>query len=158
MYISSDFRVFKIPRPNDFYYKAIPELSGQEILLVGIIYETLKRKPVRLLAVNFSRFRLDSIGGYTITDEEVNKAMYNFFHFGYSTAEDLAQRDMPLPIPKAPVIPTDKEKEVLYNYFRSNLFALAHEVPRIVEREILSLKETHQEHLNLIKTANKLRG
>lgn len=158
IYISRQSKVFKVPKPKGTKFKAISELAGQDVLRVTLCYETKDRKPNRLTFVEFERKSLDSEGAYELTDDERMKAWHNASHFMYASPEDLAKRDGPLVLPLAPSIPTSKEKTVLYEYLDKNFTILRKDTPRIVEQTIISLQDTHQKMINMIKTANKLRG
>ncbi|MEK4272714.1 hypothetical protein [Paenibacillus sp. FSL R7-0026] len=100
---------------------------------------------------------LDSEGSYELTQEEMEKALYNFNEFGFATPEELAQRDEPLSLPSTPVLPTNQEKKTIYNYLKENINSLSHNAPYIKEERISALKQIHKEHIELIKKAVKLK-
>lgn len=156
-YISGEVKIYSIPIPKRFVYKAIPELANQLVLEVNLFFETLNRKPWRLLNVSFDRIQLDENGQYTVTDEEVHKGMYNFNTFAYTTAEELSNRDIPLPIPKAIVIPDPKEKEVLVKYIKQKYPALWKNSADVIERSIRSRIASHSELVDMVKKASAIR-
>ncbi|WP_458125859.1 hypothetical protein [Paenibacillus sp. Z3-2] len=140
LYLSNDLKVHRVPKPKNSKFKPIKELAGQEVLKVHLYYETFEKKPSKLLLLQFDRVTLDSEGSYELTQEEMDKALYNFNEFGFVTPEELAQRDGPLSLPIAPVLPTIQEKNTLYNYLKENLNPLSHNAPYIMEERISALK------------------
>ncbi len=152
-----DMDVYKVPNPKNWRFKAIKELAGQEVLKVMLHYETKNRKPYNLMLTQFNRIVLDSEGVYELNDDDEDKAMYNFINFAFTSPGELAESEAPLTIPMAPVIPLQKEKEALYGYLTEKIPSLAKDAPFIVEKTIKSLKESHEERVNLIRDAKKLR-
>lgn len=122
-----------------------------------LYYETKDRKPERLLIVEFDRIRLDTEGVYELTDEEMNKVMQNALHFIYATPQQLANSEGPVVLPVAPSIPSSKEKIALYAYLNNKIPSLGKDAPKIVENTIASLKNVHQEKIDMIKEAKVLR-
>jgi hypothetical protein len=158
LFISEDCKVFRTYEPKNNEYKPIKELASQEVLEVILFYETKERKPYKLLQVWFQRLGLDSAGGYVITDETRDRDLYNYIKYGFvTTSEELANRKEPLAIPIAPTTPTSSEKEALYKYIKEKLPALAKDAPFVVERCIKSIKQNHQNNIDLIRRAKKLK-
>lgn len=157
LYLSNDLKVHKVPKPKNGKFKPVKGLGGQEVLKVHLYYETFEKKPSKLLLLEFDRVTLDSEGSYELTQEEMEKALYNFNEFGFVTPEELAQRDEPLSLPRAPVLPTAEEKKTVYNYLKENIISLSHNAPYIMEERISALKRIHKEHIELIRKAIKLR-
>lgn len=157
LFISKDYKVYRIPKPKKHVYKPIKDLSGQEVLEVILYYETRDRKPFKLLTVHFDRLSLNAEGRYMMSDEDRDRSFYNVFEFGIGTPEELAKRDKPLAIPIAPVTPSSAEKEALYTYLGEELPELAKDAPIIVEKLIGYSKESHQKNINLIKQSKRLK-
>jgi len=157
LYVSREGKVYSVPIPKHFVYKAIPELANQSVLEVNLMYETRNRKPWRLFHIGFDRILLDENGQYTLTDEEVNNGLYNFLNFGYTTAEELSKREEPLTIPKAIVVPDTKEKEVLIKYIKQKYPVLWENSPGVLEMSIKSRITGHSELVKMIKEASVLR-
>lgn len=111
----------------------------------------------KLLFVEFDRIKLDSEGAYEFNDKDTSRAMYNFNNFAYHSPEDLAKSGEPLKIPLAPILPLERKKEALYNYIIEKIPALAADAPIIVENKIVSLKNNHEENINLFKEVQILR-
>jgi hypothetical protein len=149
--------VFRISQPKNQVYKPIQELAGQEVLEVILYYDTIDRKPYKLLTVEFDRLRLDSEGRHVVSEEARRRGLYNFLEFGLVTPEELANRDRPLSIPVAPIIPTVREKEALYNYLRDKLPVLAKDAPLVVEIRLKSRDRIHQRNIDLVRQAKKLK-
>ncbi|MBW7475692.1 hypothetical protein K0T92_13140 [Paenibacillus oenotherae] len=157
LYINKELKVIKIPSPKNHIYKPIKEWAGQEVLKILLFYKTKDRKPSKLLMIEFDRITLDSNGGYQLTDELVHEAMYNFLEFGFSTTEELAQRDSPPAIPRAPILPKPEEKKALYNYLQNQNKTLFMDAPYILESRINALNQIYKENLDLVKQSQKLR-
>ncbi|MBS4022978.1 MAG: hypothetical protein KGZ79_11275 [Dethiobacter sp.] len=154
LYITSEGKVYTIPTPNDSTYKAIPELGNSSVLMVNLYYETKNRKPWRLIRVGFDRIQLEEHGQYVLTTQERHDKFYNFNMFGFMTVEELSKGDEPLPIPKAPDIPTAKEKIALINFIRSKYPALWENSPLAVEKAIEFNINAHSKLINMVKEAN----
>ena len=158
LFISKDNKVFRTSQPKNLVYKPILELAEQEVFEVILYYETKERKPNKLLTVWFNRLKLDSAGGHVVSDDTRKRAFFNYSVYGgFVTAEELANSDQPLAIPVAPVIPTVKEKEALYAYLKDKSPPLFKDAPFIVEKRITALKVTHQNNIDLMKRASKLK-
>jgi hypothetical protein len=158
LFISKELKVMKISQPNNQVYKPVPSLAGQVVLEVILYYETMSRKPSKLVLVEFDRIQLDENGGYAVNDDERRRALHNFFEFGMTTPEEKAEGDQPLALPIPPVIPAIKEKEALYSYLKLKYPVLAFSAPIIVENKINFSKETHRTHIEFVKKVMKLRN
>lgn len=156
LFISKEEQVYKIPTPN-VTYKAIPELANQDVLEVVLHYETLNRKPHKLVFVQFQRLALDVNGQYVLTLEEIRKQTRNFMEFGLHTPETLSEEGGPLPIPSAVTIPTQSEKECLKKYIKEHLPQLVNTGFHVLEREIQSRIQTNFNNKKLIIDAMKIR-
>lgn len=157
LFISEECKVFRTYEPKNYTYKPIKELASQEVLQVILFYETKERKPYKLLQVWFERLELDSTGGYVITDEARDRGLYNAIKYGFTSPEELANREEPLSIPIAPITPSSSEKEALYKYLKEKIPALSKNAPFVVEGCLKSLKQNHQDNINLIRQAKKLK-
>jgi hypothetical protein len=157
LFISEDFKVYRTYEPKNHVYKPIKELASQEVLEVILFYETNERKPYKLLQVSFERLGLDSTGGYVITDDARDRGFYNLTNYAFATPEDLASSEEPLAIPIAPITPSSSEKKALYKYLKEKLPSLAKDAPLVVERCVNSLKQNHQNNIDLIRQAKRLK-
>ncbi|WP_442601836.1 hypothetical protein [Paenibacillus sp. KN14-4R] len=153
LFISSNGdKIIKISQPKNHKYKPIPQLANENVLEVILLYENKDRKPHQLLTVEFDRFRLDSNGNYEETEADRIRAFHNFFAFGMPILlEDVEVDDKPLPIPVAPIVPTDSEKRSLYNYINEKLPNLAVGAPYVVESKIKASREKYEEFKNMAK-------
>ncbi|MCL1694585.1 hypothetical protein [Lysinibacillus sp. BPa_S21] len=157
LYISKECKVYKVPNPKNGKFKELKELSGQDVLKVMLYYETKDRKPDKLIFVEFDRVNLDSEGIYELNDERNSKVLKNAFQFIYNTPQELADNKSPFELPLAPSVPSINEKIALYEYLNKKFPNLGKNAPVVVENKICSLKKIHQEKINMIKEANKLR-
>lgn len=158
LYITSNGEAYKIPKPNYSVFKAIPNLANREVLIATLSYKTLNRKPDILDLVSFHRAKLDSNGGYQITQEEMNYGLRNFINYAFSTAESLAESEEPIPLPIAPSnIPTSIEKNALYLYVKEKYPILWPNCSYLVEQNIKDIEENYLNLKNLVKEAYKIR-
>ncbi|GAA0134942.1 hypothetical protein YSY43_17820 [Paenibacillus sp. YSY-4.3] len=156
LYISQEQKVYKIPKPKNHMYKPVKELAGQEVLKILLYYDTAERKPSNLNHIEYERITLDSEGVHQIKGKRISSEMYNFFAFGLATAEELADRESPPVIPRAPVVLKSDEKKALYNYLQKSYKSLFADAPFILEARITTLNEKYKEHLELLKLSQKL--
>ncbi|OOM70755.1 hypothetical protein CLPUN_51690 [Clostridium puniceum] len=157
LYITKDNHVYKIPVPNDNFYKPISHLSNQEVLFTLLYYETINRTPAKLIYANFDRIQLNDDGGYELTIDEIKKRYYNFDHYGFISAELLSQKEF-IPIPQATTIPTASEKEALYCYIKNKLPILWCDFSKTLENYIDSCIHNDLELKQLVKKASMLRN
>lgn len=155
LYIDSkENKIIKVPHPKDHQFKAVKKFANQEVLCVMMFYETENRIPTSFIKVDFMRLKLDSEGAYFKMDEDMAKAYDNSFAF--ETAETLAKRLGPLPIPIFPDIPTNEEKAALYAYLSTKQPTLSKVAPSFIESEIRKAKRIHEEKIKLVKDAHRL--
>jgi len=157
LFISKDNHVYKITTPKYNFYKAVPELSGQDILEVILYYDTIERKPSRLLSVSFDRLLLDENGLYILTQEEIEKGMRNYLLFAFQSPETIAKNDIPLTIPTTVCIPTKPEKDRLKNYLKKYLPQLYCEGSQVIEAEIANRIGLNNKNKSFILEAAKIR-
>ncbi|EES73360.1 MULTISPECIES: hypothetical protein [Paenibacillus] len=160
LFISSNGdKIIKISQPKNHKYKSVPQLANQNVLEVILFYKNKDRKPHQLLTVEFDRFRLDSNGNYEETEVDRKRAFHNFFAFGMpSLLEEVEVDDKPLPIPVAPIVPTDSEKRSLYSYINEKLPNLAAAAPYVVESKIKASREKYEEFKTIAKKSkNRLK-
>lgn len=156
LFITGGDKIIKISQPKNNRYKSVPQLANQDVLAVILYYENKDRKPDQLLTVEFNRFRLDSDGNYEVTEADRKREFHNFLAFGMPSL--LEEGDKPLPIPVAPIIPTDTEKKLLYSYINEKLPNLAADAPYVVERRIKAMKEKYEEFKSMAKKSkNRLK-
>lgn len=152
LFISNGDKIIKISQPKNHKYKSVPQLANQDVLEVILYYKNKDRKPHELLTIGFDRFRLDSNGNYEETEADRKRAFHNFFAFGMpSLLEEVEAEDKPLPIPVAPIVPTDNEKRLLYSYINEKLPNLAADAPYVVESKIKASREKYEEFKNMAK-------
>lgn len=154
LYITTNNKVFNVPQPKDFKFKAIKELSDQEVLRVMLFYHTTDRKPTHLELIEFARITLDTDGAYNGRD--MNK-IAKLYDEAFSTPQSLAEQENPFSLPLAPVIPTLEEKNCLYDYLDKKFPLLKKTAPIIAERAISKSKQIHQGKIDKIKEASKIR-
>lgn len=157
LYITSKCDICKIPIPNGKVYKPIPSLANEEVLFTMLYYETLDRKPSNLIIANFDRFQLDANGGYELTLDEIKKRYYNFDNYGFVDSELLSENNC-IQIPQATVLPTENEKEALYNYIKEKYPSLWRNFCERIESYIQNCIHNDLELKKLVKKASLLRN
>jgi hypothetical protein len=156
LYITNNSNVYKIPVPNKVY-KPVPALANKEVLFTLLFYETQNNKPSKLITANFDRFQLDDSGSYELTIDEIKKRYYNFDNYGFFDAESLSEKDC-IQIPQATTLPTDIEKNVLYNYIKEKYPLLWNNFAEILELHIQNCIYKDLELRKLVKKASSLRN
>jgi hypothetical protein len=157
LYITGDCEVHKIPIPNGKVYKPIPTLADEEVLFTMLYYETINKKPSKLILANFDRFQLDSNGSYELTIDEIKKRYYNFDNYGFINAELLSKENC-LQIPQATILPTANEKNSLYNYIKEKYPSLWSNFTETLECYIQNCIHKDLELKELVKKASILRN
>lgn len=157
LYIARDYSLHKIPILNGKVYKPVPTLANEEVLFTLLYYETIARKPSKLILANFDRFQLNSNGSYELTIDEIKKRYYNFDNYGFINAELLSEEDC-IQIPQATILPTNKEKYALYNYIKEKYPSLWCNFPETLECYIKNCINRDLKLKELVKKASILRN
>lgn len=89
--------------------------------------------------------------------DERGSKFHNISHFGLATAEELSNREGPVTIPKAPVVPNAKEKEALISFMKRRYPILWENSPGAVEVCIQSRLNTHLDLVNLVNKSTVIR-
>lgn len=152
--ICTDGKIIKVPNVKWDNNKAIPQLSEQKVLHVHIAYDTEERKPSMIIGVWFDRLLLDESGQYTLNKD--HPSLKNFINYGLASAEELCERQGPLTIPLAPIVPTQFEKEALNRYLKNKYPILLKNSPQTIELTINRLNGQHRGYIDLVKKANSL--
>ncbi|QOK29954.1 hypothetical protein IIE26_28025 (plasmid) [Cytobacillus oceanisediminis] len=143
--------VFEIPK-KEYSEMRRPEFAKQDILMMEMAYETQNRKPIRILRIVFDTLSFDDNGVYStqvaiLTDEfyvRFSYAMYN---------SNLNER--PLPLPRAPIIPSKDDIYVLKMYITKKYPTISDVFPEWVDYSILKSKELYLENTNKFKDSHK---
>ncbi len=157
LYIARDYSIHKIPIPNGKVYKPVPTLANEEILFTLLYYETIARKPSKLILANFDRFQLNSDGGYELTIDEIKKRYYNFDNYSFINAEFLSKEEC-IRIPQATILPTNAEKYALYSYIKKKYPSLWCNFPETIECYIKNCINRDLKLKGLVKKASILRN
>lgn len=157
LYIYDD-KVYRVPVPKDNAYKSILELANKTVLYAQLIYNLENKKPKELINIYFENFDLDNNGQYILTDEKVNRNMYNVINFGFTSPNELSLREDPWVIPQCPVIPNSKQKSIIISYLRSRYPSLERDALWVIENYVNVRKRQYNEIIDLIREANKLRN
>lgn len=148
-----DEEVYEIPFykiKNDKFPRA--ELACQTVIMMEMTYETRNRKPFKINRITFDRVSFDDQGiydsrGASNTKEFGVKLEYLFFNL-YETFD-------PLPIPIAPIIPTEKEIAAIKAYLDRKYPALLRNSPTAIEHWILKRIENHRKEIKMMKASHR---
>lgn len=145
-------KVLEIPKSKIKRGKMLkPELANQTVKMIELIYETIDRKPGRIIRMNIDEVSFDNEGIYDIDDDSVSEktrvkleyALTDFFP------------ESPLPIPLAPIILTESEIELLKAYFNKKYPLLLTNSPNVIEESIRKAKENYQMQIEKMKRSHK---
>jgi hypothetical protein len=158
LYITRDGNVFRVPRDRMGNEKAVPKLAGRSVLFVRLQYETVARKPYRVLAMLIDRLDLNENGEYVLTVEEAQRKCRNYINYSLVTPEILSEREEPWELPDAPIIPNKLEKEVLTSFIKRKYPKLWRNSPGFIESVIRRRLLQHKELCDLLRKASHLRN
>ena len=130
-----------------------PELANQSVIMMNIIYETKNRRPNELFHVNFSKPTFVEDGVYDYGAESTSDRMAVMLEYVFVPL--LSEEVDALPIPPAPVIPTEKELEIFKTYLNEKYPNLLLNSPDMIERCVGQSKQRHQEKIELMKKSHK---
>jgi len=149
-HISNNNEIHKVPKSYYNDEKTIIELANTTILEVVIFYKVLNRKPEKLINIEFNRCQIDSVAN--IIDRNDSSALKNFLNYSFCTADELALHEE-IPIPRAYTIPTEKEKQVLYDLLEKKYPLIWNDCPYITESHIKKLSDLLAKYKELVKKA-----
>lgn len=146
--------VYEIPIKQIDAKKVVKlELSSQMVLMVTLAYETENRKPYRLGPIWFERVLFNANGIYDFKEEhlsEKNQVLLKYAMSGITTGES-----RPLPIPPAPVIPSEKEIHTIKTYLNRKYPLLLKNSPDAINDSIRRSKKIHEENIKKLKESHK---
>lgn len=149
-HISNNNEIHKVPKSYYDESKTIIKLSNTTILEVMLIYDVLNRKPEKLVRIEFNRCQIDSFAN--IVNRNDSNALENFLNYSGCTADELSLREQ-IPIPRAYTFPTDKEKQVLYDFLKKKYPVLWNDCPYITEFLIKKQTDMFDQYKELVKKA-----
>lgn len=149
-HISNNNEILKVPQ--DYYNNSmtVEKFANTSILEVVLFYDLLDRKPEKLINIELNRCHITSES--KIIDRNDSNAMKNFCNYSFCDAEQLALRDE-IPVPRAPVAPTGKEKQLLYNLLKAKYPKLWEDCSYITEHRLKQLNEIYEGYKSLVKEA-----
>ncbi|MGK0467700.1 MAG: hypothetical protein ACJAX4_003007 [Clostridium sp.] len=149
-HISNDNEIYKVLKSYYNDEKTIVKLSNTTILEVVIFYEVLDRKLQKLINIEFNRCQIDSAAN--IIDRNDSSALKNFLNYNSCTADELSLHEK-IPIPRAYTIPTEKEKQVLYDFLEKKYPLIWNGCSYITESHINKLNDLLDKYKALVKEA-----
>lgn len=149
-----DDKVFEIPvskMKDGKMFKS--ELKNKTVIMMEIIYETKDRRPNQLTRIVFSKPTFDHEGIYDYGEkaESPETAVMIEYIFSSITSDE----ESPLPIPIAPVIPTQKEIEIYKSYLNEKYPNLLKNSPNAIEHSIAKSKQRHKEEIEMLKESHR---
>lgn len=131
-----------------------PNLSNQEVLMVTLAYETENRKSYRLVQIRFERVVFNENGICDFKEEHLsdkNRVLLEYAMSGISTGES-----QPLPIPPAPIIPSEKEIQSIKSYLNRKYPLLLKNSPDAINDSIRKSKKVHEENIKKLKESHRV--
>ncbi len=128
-----------------------PELAGQTVIMMEMIYQIKDRRPFKIVRIIFNRVSFDENGIYDIHADSVSKE----FGVKLEYIFQLDQYSEPLPIPIAPILPTKKEIATIKLYLNRKYTALLENSPNAIEYSIALLKDRHEKEIKMMKESHK---
>lgn len=129
-----------------------PIFSNQSVLKMEMVYETKNRKPNKILRIIFNNILFNSDGIYDYGAASVSKEFQVKLEYIMS---GIGLESSPLPIPIAPVIPSNKEVELLKNHLNNKYPLLLFNSPYALEEAINQSKVQHQEDVVKMKDTHR---
>jgi len=131
-------------------------LSDQTVLRMELVYVTQNRNPYEIVRILFDRIAFDKAGIYDIGAAVLSDEFR--VEFDYATRESTkliseitGTTPHPLPIPKAPIIPTNEDIAIIKAYLNKKYPLLLKNSPSALEESIQIAKEHHKEKIKQMK-------
>jgi len=148
--------VFEIPLKQINESRFVkPELSNQTGLMMEIAYYINERKPYKIARIVFGKISLNDNGVYDFEKTHISEE--NSIKLEYSFASIYGE-GKPLPIPIAPVIPTEKEIDIIKTHLNKKYPSLLQNSPHAITDSILRSKSIHEENIKKMKKSHKKKG
>jgi hypothetical protein len=157
LYITSCGNVYRVPRDKKGNEKSMPKLAGKSVLFVRLQYDTIERKPNKVVAMLIDRLDLNNNGEYILTVEEAQRKCRNYINYFLITPEVLSEREEPWELPNAPIIPSKVEKESLTAFIKRKYPKLWRNSPGFIEAVIRIRLVQHKELCDLLRKASRIR-
>ncbi|WP_373844437.1 hypothetical protein [Clostridium sp.] len=151
LHITDDYKVYKISKRIYEMNKSILKLANQNLLQVMLIYDTYNRKPHKLIKVEFNRITLNS-DSFIVHDENLFEFENNTVDYMFSDANKLSLLDK-IPLPRAPVIPSQYEKNSLYKFINEKYPIFYIPCTYLTEKYIKDKNNIYNENKKLVLTA-----
>ncbi|MCC3357757.1 hypothetical protein [Bacillus sp. REN16] len=152
--VTTNGNVYEIPIKQIDANKVVKEeISNQMVLMVTLAYETENRKPYQLGPIWFERVVFDENGVYDFSDDhlsEKNHVLLEYAMSGITTGEN-----SPLPIPPAPIIPSENESQAIKTYLNKKYPLLLKNSPDAINNSIRRSKQIHEENIKKLKKSHK---
>lgn len=131
------------------------KLSKQTVLNVELVYLTQNRKPYELIRVTFNRITFDNNGVYDVEKammtDEFHVEMQYIGRKAFEGINSLGEDSTPLPIPRAPIIPSEDEINNLKAFLNQKYPLLMENSPYAIEAAIKKEQERHKERIAQMK-------
>jgi hypothetical protein len=150
-------RVYEIPLSKSKNGKMVePKLSGQTVLSVELVYSIQNRKPYEIIRIVIDRITFDNTGIFDIsaamlTDEFGVVLEYAHRETDKAIGSISRIESRPLPIPKAPIIPTNEELSKIKEYLNQKYPLLLKNSPYAIEHSIQNNRDSHKKKIQQMK-------
>jgi len=128
------------------------ELAGKTVIMMEMIYETKNRRPYKIVRIAFDRVSFDEHGIYDVGKDDTSKVIDVKLEYMYSRYHKSTE---PLPIPIAPVIPTDEEVNIIKEHLRKKYPVLYQNSSNVIEEWIQDAQEQHQKEIRMMKESHR---
>lgn len=128
------------------------ELAGKTVIMMEMIYETKNRRPYKIVRIAFDRVSFDDEGIYDVRKDSASEVIGVKLEYMYSK---LNKKLDPLPIPIAPVIPTDEEVKIIKAYISKKYPILCKNSSNIIEKWIKEANEQHKKEIDMMKESHR---
>lgn len=148
-----DEEVYEIPSSKVKNGKFLKEeLAGRTAMMMEMTYETENRRPFKINRVVFERAAFDEHGIYDSNHPANLKKFCIKLKYLYFALYDCSE---PLPIPSAPVVPTEKELAIFKAYLYRKYPALLKNSPAAIEDWIAKSLEIHKKEIEMLKASHR---
>ncbi len=157
IYVTESLNVHRVSRDKSGEKRPLVALANQTVLDVLFYYETVNRKPSRMVTVSFNRIRLNDEGADIITDEDLQRSM-QCMNSVFWTPEEEAEGLEYVSLPTISDYPTPKETECIYNYLKNDLPTLYPDGCFNVDLAIRGAVQINEKRVRRAKEVARIKG
>lgn len=130
-----------------------PEFANQDILCMSMVYEIKDRRPSEIVSISFNILPFDENGEFSTQKFFSSEEFSVFFTYAMNIFGNT-----PLPVPRAPAVPSKKEKDLIKTFIRQKYPSVSETLAEWIEWSIINNKENHKENQMVFKASHKKVG